>query len=167
MKLLSLCFSVGLAAAQTTFHFDFTTKPAPWSEQAQPPYYFSVRVADEGNYRVTVKLGDATVASVTTVKAELRRLMLERVRTAAGEFVTRSFIVNVRQPQIAGGGEVRLKDREKTSEAWAWDDKLTLEFTDEHPAVAAIDIEKSDDIPRIYIACASTSTDQPLERYNS
>jgi lysophospholipase L1-like esterase len=180
MKLFLACLSLALSAvAQTSFHFDFTAdKPAPYSAEkgfgleegsdiAKPPFYYSVRVPEEGNYRVTVKLGDRDAASVTTVKAELRRLMLERVRTAPGEFTTRTFIVNVRRPQIAGGGEVRLKEREKTSEAWAWDDKLTLEFTDEHPAVAAIDIEKAGNLPTLYIAGDSTSTDQPVEPYNS
>jgi beta-galactosidase len=139
----------------------------PGSTSGKPPYYFSVRVPEEENYRVTLAVGDAKAAAVTTVKAELRRLVLERVRTAPGQFETRSFIVNVRTPKIAGGGEVRLKPREKTSEAWAWDDKLTLEFTDEHPAVGAIEITKADDIPTIFIAGDSTSTDQPVEPYNS
>jgi hypothetical protein len=92
----------------------------------QPPFYFSVRVPEEGNYRVTVTLGDPAADSVTTVKAEIRRLMLERVRVAAGKIETRSFLVNVRTPKIAGGGEVRLKDREKTSEARAWDNRPPL-----------------------------------------
>src|SRR4051794_15140697 len=52
------------------------------------PFLFSVKVP-EGNYRVTVTLGDPTADAITTVKAETRRLMLERVRTRAGEFVTR------------------------------------------------------------------------------
>ena len=133
----------------------------------QPPFYFSVRVPEEGNYRVTVTLGDPSSETVTTIKAELRRLMIERVRTAPGRFENRSFIVNVRTPKIPGGGEVRLKDREKTSEAWAWDDKLTLEFTDSHPGVRAIEIEQAGNIPTLYIAGDSTSTDQPLEPYNS
>ena len=102
----------------------------------QPPFYFSVRVPEEGNYRVTVTLGDPAAESVTTIKAELRRLMLERVRVPAGKTETRAFLVNVRTPRIPGGGEVRLKDREKTTEALAWDNRLTLEFTDTHPAVA-------------------------------
>lgn len=131
------------------------------------PRYFSVRVAEEGNYKVTITLGDAKADSVTTVKAELRRLMLERVRVAAGEFATRSFIVNVRRAAISSGGEVRLKDREKTFEAAAWDDKLTLEFIDEHPAVARLEIEKIDTIPTLFIAGDSTSTDQPREPFNS
>ncbi len=133
----------------------------------QSPFYFSIKVPSEGNYKVTVVLGDPQSDSVTTVKAELRRLMLERVRTKAGQFETRTFIVNTRTPAIPGGGEVRLKDREKTSEAWAWDDKLTLEFTDSHPAVRSIEIEKVEHLPTIYIAGDSTSTDQPLEPFNS
>ncbi|HWC96419.1 MAG TPA: rhamnogalacturonan acetylesterase [Candidatus Sulfopaludibacter sp.] len=130
-------------------------------------HYFSVKVLDEGNYRVTVTFGNAKAATVTTVKAELRRLMLEKVATAPGQFETRSFIVNVRRPQIAGGGEVRLKDREKTSEAWAWDDKITLEFSNASPAFTRIAVEKAADIPTIYIAGDSTSTDQPKEPFNS
>ncbi|MDQ2948922.1 MAG: GDSL-type esterase/lipase family protein, partial [Acidobacteriota bacterium] len=133
----------------------------------KPPFYFSVKVPEEGNYRVTVQLGDRAAESVTTVKAELRRLMLERVHTAPGRVETRSFIVNTRRPQIAGGGEVRLKDREKTSEGWAWDDRITLEFTDTHPAVGSVEIEKADGIPTLYIAGDSTSTDQSREPFNS
>jgi lysophospholipase L1-like esterase len=177
---LVLALASGLIAQQgTSFHFDLTAisptklyseasgfgyeKPA----SSEPPYYFSVRVREEGNYRVTVRLGSPSEATTTTVKAELRRLMLERVDTKPGQFVTRSFIVNVRRPHIAGGGEVKLKDREKTSEAWAWDDKLTLEFTNAHPGVEAIDIEKADAIPTLFIVGDSTSTDQPFEPYNS
>ena len=73
--------------------------------------------------------------------------MVESVATPPGEFVKRTFLVNVRTPKIPGGGEVRLKDREKTSEAWAWDDRITLEFTDAHPAVRAIEIEKAETSP--------------------
>ncbi|HXR34946.1 MAG TPA: rhamnogalacturonan acetylesterase, partial [Candidatus Binataceae bacterium] len=51
--------------------------------------------------------------------------------------------------------------------ARAWDNKLTLEFTNQHPAVSAIEIEKADNIPTIYIAGDSTSTDQPREPFNS
>ena len=131
------------------------------------PFYFSVKVPEEGNYKVTVTLGDRQAASVTTVKAELRRLMLERVRLAPAQFETQSFIVNVRTPRIPGGAEVRLKDREETSEARAWDNRITLEFSDAHPAVCGLEIEKADGIPTIFIAGDSTSTDQPVEPYNS
>ena len=129
------------------------------------PFYFSVALP-EGNYTVTVTLGDSEAATVTTIKAELRRLMLEKVETAKGKFATRSFTVNLRTPLIKGDGEVRLKDREKTTEWWAWDEKLTLEFNNSHPSVCAIEI-KPVDVPTIYLLGDSTVCDQPSEPYNS
>jgi lysophospholipase L1-like esterase len=130
------------------------------------PFYFSIALP-EGNYQVTLILGDANGETNTTVKAELRRLMLERVITERGKFTTRSFTVNVRTPAIAGDGEVRLKDREKTSEAWAWDEKLTLEFNGSRPAICALEVNRVDDVPTIYLLGDSTVCDQPLEPYNS
>jgi lysophospholipase L1-like esterase len=129
------------------------------------PYFFSVTLP-EGNYRVTVKLGDANAPSDTTVYAELRRLMLEQVRTRAGEFTTRSFLVNVRRTKIASGGEVRITDREKTMEAWAWDDRLTLEVNGARPAAATLAIEPSS-APTLFLIGDSTVCDQPREPFNS
>ncbi len=143
-------------------------KPGAGSITAEkPPFYFSARVPTEGNYRVTVTLGDREAATVTTVKAELRRLMVEKVETKPGEFVKRTFLVNTRTPAIPGGATVKLKDREKTSEIWAWDDRITLEFTNAHPSLAAIEIEKAPDVPTLFIAGDSTSTDQGREPFNS
>ena len=133
---------------------------------ADKPFFFAVALP-EGNYKVTVTLGDQTAESITTVKAELRRLMLEAIRTKPGEFVEKSFIVNIRTPRIPNEGEVRLKPREKTGEIVAWDDKLTLEFNDSRPAIAALTIEPAAAIPVLYIAGDSTSTDQPGEPFNS
>lgn len=129
------------------------------------PFYFSVALP-EGKYKVTVTLGDSDAATITTIKAELRRLMLEKVETVKGKFVTRTFTVNIRSPLIEGDGEVRLKDREKTTEWWAWDDKLTLEFNNSHPSVCAIEIKRVD-VPTIYLLGDSTVCDQPSEPYNS
>jgi lysophospholipase L1-like esterase len=186
MKYAILMLAAAALRAQS-LQFDFVSdKPAPgfqkvppgalYSDETgygfenaatEPPYYFSVRVPAEGNYKVTVTLGDPAADSVTTIKAELRRLMLERVRVPAGKIETRPFIVNVRTPKIAGDGEVRLKDREKTSEVRAWDDRITLEFTDTHPAVRTVTVEKAGDMPTIYVAGDSTSTDQSGEPFNS
>src|SRR5262249_8942762 len=135
--------------------------------QTAAPRYVQIPVSEEGNYRVTVTLGDPGFDSVTTVKAELRRLMLEKVRVPAGKSETRTFLVNVRRPQIAGGGEVKLKPREKESEVWAWDDRITLEFIGEHPAGRVVSVEKAPDVPTLFIAGDSTSTDQPREPFNS
>jgi lysophospholipase L1-like esterase len=139
------------------------------------PFYFSVRVP-EGNYRVTAALGGSTAESTMTVKAELRRLMLEKVHVAPGKTVTRSFIVNVRMPQIsglphqseaaAGGGEVRLKPREQTNEWWAWDEKLTLEFNGTHPGLRSLEIERAA-VPTVFLLGDSTVCDQAAEPWNS
>jgi lysophospholipase L1-like esterase len=130
------------------------------------PFYFSTAVP-EGNYRVTVILGDAPVSSTTTVKAELRRLMLEHVYADAGQAVTRSFIVNVRTPEIAGGGHVKLKEpRESRDEAWAWDERLTLEFNGSHPSVDSIQIEPAN-VPTVFLLGDSTVCDQGKEPYAS
>lgn len=129
------------------------------------PFYFSAKVP-EGNYKVTVTFGDKTEATETTVKAELRRLMLEKIETGKGKFRTETFIVNVRTPQFPGG-EVKLKDREKTMEWWAWDDKLTLEFNGKRPTIDAIEIEKQVNIPTIFLLGDSTVCDQPREPYAS
>jgi len=129
------------------------------------PIYFSAALP-EGNYNVTVTLGSAMSDSSTTIKAELRRLMVEKVETKRGRFETRTFTVNVRTPQIAGGGEVKLKDREKATEMWAWDEKLTLEFNNSNPPVAAIEITPAN-VPTIYLLGDSTVCDQPREPYNS
>ncbi len=129
------------------------------------PFYFSQRLP-EGNYRVTVTLGGGAVAAETTVNAELRRLMLERVPTEPGQVVTRQFIVNVRQPAIAGGGEVRLNAREKETERRSWDDRLTLEFLGRQPTVARLEIAPVT-VPTVFLAGDSTVCDQPAEPYNS
>jgi lysophospholipase L1-like esterase len=120
----------------------------------------------EGNYNVTVTLGDPKTDSTTTVKAEQRRLMLEQVHAKAGEFVTRTFTVNVRTPKIAGDGEIKLKSREHGYPNW--DDQLTLEFDGDHPSVRSIEIAPAPpDLITVYIDGDSTVTDQEKEPYSS
>lgn len=123
-------------------------------------FLFSAAVP-EGNYRVTVRLGGRV-----TVKAEARRLMLRDIVTKPGQYVTASFIVNVRNAQLApppanapGGTQVKLKSRE--ADSYTWDDKLTLEFLGD-PHVASIDIEPVD-VPTVFLAGDSTVTDQRAE----
>jgi lysophospholipase L1-like esterase len=136
------------------------------------PFFFSVKVPEEGNYRVTVTLGDQAGETTTTIKAELRRLMAENVHTAPGKFETVSFIVNTRTPKIRAvgdiqEGEVRLKaPRETTQEAWAWDDLLTLEFNNTRPAVCALEITKVD-VPTVFLLGDSTVCDQSREPFAS
>jgi len=128
------------------------------------PFYFSARLP-EGNYRVTVALGGEAEAT-TTVKAELRRLMLEKIHTGPGQTIERSFIVNLRTPKISQTNHVHLKPREQTSEIWDWDDKLTLEFNGTHPSLQTLAIEKAA-VPTVYLIGDSTVCDQPAEPWNS
>jgi lysophospholipase L1-like esterase len=132
---------------------------------SEQPWLFSVRLA-EGNYTVSLKLGGHPDGSVTTVKAEARRLMLEQVRTAPGQSVTRTFTVNVRTPGIPGGGRVRLKQRELDTEMITWDDRLTLEFLGTRPSVQALEIKPAD-VPTVFLVGDSTVCDQPREPWNS
>ncbi|QDT63600.1 Rhamnogalacturonan acetylesterase RhgT [Calycomorphotria hydatis] len=161
--------------SSTGFGFDLGTKPKMVvREHSDPlqhdlaagdaPFYFSVHLP-EGNYRVAVTFGDVKNASNNTVKAESRRLVLEDVNTQPGEFVTRSFAVNVRTPALSGGGRVGLKTREKN--VLHWDEKLTLEFNGSRPAVCGIEIHPADDIKTVYLLGDSTVTDQPREPWNS
>ncbi len=143
---------------------------------SEQPFYFSMKVPEEGNYRVTVTLGDVGGETTTTIKAELRRLMVERLRTAKGEIRTVDFIVNTRTPRIAAAngvkaGEVRLKaPRESIQEGWAWDDRITLEFNP-GPApgrtcVCGLTVQRVD-VPTIYLLGDSTVCDQSREPYAS
>ena len=94
--------AVGNAAydAGRGYGFESGTQPG-----GSAPYYFSVDLP-EGSYNVTVTLGDDKVPATTTVKAELRRLMLENVQTAPGQTLTRTFTVNVRTPAIPAANGV-------------------------------------------------------------
>jgi lysophospholipase L1-like esterase len=131
------------------------------------PFFFSVALP-EGNYNVTVTLGDLNGETDTTVKAESRRLMLEQIKTAAGKFVSRTFTVNVRTPRLASGGEVRLKPRESGPPlVLHWDDKLTLEFNGARPCLCALEIANAPDAITLFLAGDSTVTDQPREPWNS
>ena len=159
-------FGKGKSTAGYTLEPGAGVKVLARSIASDQPFWLSVPLP-EGNYRVTATFGSDEAASVTTVKAELRRLMLEKVETAAGRFETRSFLVNIRTPAIPGGGEVRLKPREKAAEARAWDDQLTLEFTNDRPALSSLQIERVETVPTLFIAGDSTSTDQPGEPFNS
>jgi lysophospholipase L1-like esterase len=129
------------------------------------PFSFSVKLP-EGNYRVSVTLGDAVGESDTTIKAELRRLMVETAKTVKGRITKRTFAVNLRTPQIPGGGAVRLKERERTTESANWDDKLTLEFNGPRPCVQAVEIAPAS-IPTVFLLGDSTVCDQPREPWNS
>ena len=131
---------------------------------ASPLFKFSIALP-EGNYKVTVTLGDANDVSMTTIKSETRRLMFERVATEKGKFRTVSFLTNIRNTTMSPGNELKLDSREwnpATKEVLTatWDDKLTLQFSDERPCVCSIEIVPADTAITVFIIGDSTVTDQ-------
>ncbi|MGA2650515.1 MAG: rhamnogalacturonan acetylesterase [Terracidiphilus sp.] len=146
----------------TTPGFDLNTVPDFHTNSctSDKPFFFSAAVP-EGSYRVTVVLGTDQV-STTTVWAEARRLMLEKVVIKANSSITRIFDTNVRAPQIAGDAarQVKLKPREVGN--LDWDHKLTLEFNGDHPSFRSVVIEPIKETT-IYLAGDSTVVDQDVE----
>jgi lysophospholipase L1-like esterase len=157
--------------ADTTYSRErgYGFEPDDKRNAAGQPYFFSVDLP-EGNYRITATLGGPQ-ASDTTIKAELRRLMLDGLQLPAGQTQTRSFIVNVRTAAITAApgieaGRVKLKEREIASEAWAWDRRLTLEINGSPPALTHLRIEPVK-APTVYLLGDSTVADQSAEPYAS
>jgi lysophospholipase L1-like esterase len=146
--------------------FDLRTEAqvSPNSCTGAGPFFVSVAVP-EGNYRVTVVFG-GNDASTTTVRAEARRLMVEKVSVGARASVKRSFDVNVRFPEIGGDARhlVNLKPRELDS--LDWDHKLTLEFNGDRPSIRSIEIVPEKE-PTIYLAGDSTVVDQTVEPWSA
>jgi lysophospholipase L1-like esterase len=191
LALLTLAGSIVIASAQekNSFQFDFAGQPQPgWTEVAptnlysrtvgygfepaaaiissngvtsEKPFLFSIQLP-EGNYRVTTQFGNPTGDSVTTVKAEQRRLMLEKVPGTA----TKTFIAHLHTPIISATEKVHLKVRELDTEKVNWDEKLTLEFNGTHPALQTLTIAPAQ-VPTVFIAGDSTVCDQPAEPWNS
>lgn len=139
------------------YGYDFLPAPAKKSNE---PFFFSVDVPD-GNYLVTVTLGNARKAGSTTVRAESRRLFLENIPTRKGEFLTYRFTVNKRNTVIADGEKVQIKEREKNK--LNWDDKLTFEFNGDAPCLASLKIEPINDVVTVFLAGNSTVVDQDNE----
>ncbi len=115
----------------------------------------------EGTYAVTLSFGHATEATSTWVKAEGRRLVLDEVRTAPGEFVERTVLIHVRRPDIPGSDGVAITGSEPTSPTW--DDRLNFEFSGTAPRVAALKIQPALNFTTVYVAGDSTVSDYNRE----
>ncbi|MEI6948371.1 rhamnogalacturonan acetylesterase [Paraflavisolibacter sp. H34] len=130
------------------------------------PFYFSVKVP-EGNYHVKVTLGDDAGTADAAIRAECRRMMVNRVQTEKGEHRTVEFTLHIRDSVIRGAGRnVRLKERERAYRHW--DDKLTLEFNGAAPKVNAIEITpEQKDVVNVFLAGNSTVVDGSNEPYSA
>ncbi|MGI4735396.1 MAG: rhamnogalacturonan acetylesterase [Janthinobacterium lividum] len=127
---------------------------------SQQPFYFSVAVP-EGNYNVTVTLGDLKGSSTNFIKAESRRLLLETTATKPGQFVTQTWTINVKNRRINATEQVALKPRELNK--LDWDDKLTLEFDGAPTALVALEIVPAPTATTVFLAGNSTVVDQDDE----
>lgn len=128
------------------------------------PFGFSVAVPD-GNYLVTVTLGNRKKAGQTVVRAESRRHFIDMVTTKKGKYQTVSFVVNKHNPVIEGQTRVKLKPREVTYKNW--DDSLNLSFCGLAPAVQRIRIEPAQNVTTVFLCGNSTVVDQEEEPWAS
>lgn len=162
--------------APGTAGFDLASKPSgverggadPMHDglvTGEQPFAFSVKLPSEGNYRVTVTLGDSQGDSDTTIRAESGRLVIPSVKTAAGKFETRTFITNYHTSHVPppptnapGGSEIRSVFANELS-SLHWDDKFTIEFNGKKPAISAIEIARVDNVPTIFVGGDSTVAD--------
>ena len=134
------------------------------NKTSQQPFNFSVAVPD-GDYRVTVTLGNKKKAGQTVVRAESRRHYVDEVVTKKGKFTTVQFIVNKHSPVINGSERVKLKPRELGYKNW--DDSLNLSFCGAAPAVQRIQIEPVADVTTVFLCGNSTVVDQEDEPWAS
>jgi len=119
--------------------------------------------AAEGMVVVTVEFGATDVDSVTTMKAETRRLLALNVAVPKGQTVTRRFLVDVRRPEYTGG-RVTLKARETSNSTW--DQQLSLEFLGPTARAKVVSVAPApNSTVRIFLAGDSTMTDQANEPY--
>ena len=126
--------------------YGFAISPGPSGfedlRDSWPGEYFLIPVPSllidvpNGNYKVTLTLGDADHSSNTTVKEGLGHLKIDQMKTESGEFITRSFSVHVS------------------------DGQLKLAFGGLNPRVKHVEVERTPNLPTIYLAGDSTVTDQ-------
>lgn len=129
------------------------------------PFYFSVKLP-EGNYNVKLWVGDDQGIADVAIRAENRRMFVNRLQTEKGKHQLVEFTVNIRDSLIAGSGsKVRLKSREHGY--LHWDNKLTLEFNSTEPKVNAIEITPNKEAVSVFLAGNSTVVDGAGEPFSA
>ena len=156
-----LFFSLMTIAVTTVHAQDIDTL---LNKVSTEPFTFSAQVPD-GNYRVTVTLGNKKKAGQTVVRAESRRHYFDVISTKKGTFETVSFVVNKHNPVIDEKTKVKLKPREWTYKNW--DDSLNISFCGPMPAVQSIKIEPVADVTTVFLCGNSTVVDQENEPWSS
>ena len=187
-SILSFFVLCAVVATAQTMSYDLTKQQPVYSEvvgygydvveaptaKSVSPFYFSVKVPD-GNYRVSVRLGSKKREGETTVRAESRRMIIEKCVTKKGEFRDFSFVINRRCVEIPSFKGVDGKDtqpdkvRIKPGEVGSltWDEKLTFEFNGASPCVQSITIEPDTTATTVFLCGNSTVVDQGKEPWAS
>lgn len=166
MKTLLTIAATLLLSAQA-FATDF---PVVYNYDTKNQECFEVHTeVPDGNYLVTVKIGSKKKAGNTFIKAESRRLYVNDLNTAKGEFKTVQFVVNKRDAIIRQEGKkdvnVTLKSRENGK--YNWDKYLNLEILGNAPVVESITIEPAPNATTIFLCGDSTVVDQDNEPWAS
>ena len=157
--LLSISFIIGSLSYSMAQKIDTVL-----NKVSNQPFAVSFAVPD-GNYKVTVTLGNKKKPGQTVVRAESRRHYSDMVTTKKGKYQTVSFVVNKHSPVISGETKVKLKPREV--EYKNWDDSLNLSFCGPVPAVQRIQIEPAKDVTTVFLCGNSTVVDQENEPWAS
>jgi lysophospholipase L1-like esterase len=142
---------------------------APWTAATggyESDGALSLPVA-EGNWLITLDIGSDAHAGTTTIKAENRRLMLDRIPSARGQHVVRRFVVHVHNAALGavplnapGGDHVRLTPAQAAQRNW--DDRLTLEILGPGAAVRWVKVEPAQ-VPTLFTVGDSMVADHPTE----
>ena len=168
LSALSSVYDIDMTKPQPTYTdslgYGYDCGTMELSKKQKAPMFFSVKVP-EGDYKVTVTLGSKYYAGITALRSETRRMVVDKMVTRKGELRDVTFNVNVHTPYIDGKKTVGLHRREIGE--MNWDDKLTLEFNGESPAVSRIRIETNTPACKIWLCGNSTVTDQDGEPYAS
>ncbi len=157
---IALLACVSSVFADNTFPINIELKDSLKKQQ----YRISCPVPD-GNYRVTLTLGNKRKAGQTTVMAENRRMMVNNLATRKGETCTVSFTVNKHSAYINERESVRIKPLEK--KFLNWDANLDLLITGQAQAVTHICIEPDTTACTVFLCGNSTVVDQDADPWCS
>jgi len=140
--------------AQSSYSFKFN------EQELRNKSNLAIEVPD-GNYIVKIKLGNTDRSTLTTVRAESSRLLLNNIVTQKGEFKTFKFTVNKRDKFITPDETVQLKTRELDKKNW--DKYLSLAFDGEQAGVHSIEIKPNKKAITVFLCGNSTVVDQDSE----
>jgi len=119
--------AINRTSSTNALRSDFITSAAPFKFSANVP---------SGNYDVLVTVGDNDGTSDTSIKSEVERIIVQQLKTTAGQFAQYSFTVHIK------------------------DGVLDLTFYGNAPKVNAIELHQTTSAITMFIAGDSTVCDQ-------